>query len=371
MHKDKTGQAAVFVGPGLPFEVRTYPVLDPGANTTRLRLAYSGICGTDVHIAEGRLPIPPSFIPGHEFIGVVEAVGEGSAIDALGQPIEIGDAAIACVAIPCGKCFNCLNDGMANCLNFGVTFSRDPSMEPHFHGGYGEYLFSPTGNLVVIPRGIDLEAAAAFPCAGPTIIQACVNGGPMKSGELVVVQGTGPVGLFAIAWAAAAGCVVAAIGSSSNPDRMALASELGAQIVWDRRNTTPEQRLADVQQLAKELGRGDGADVVIEASGAPNAIPEGMNMVRTLGRYLVPGQYSASGAVEIQPQLITFKAISIIGSSQYTIADLGAYVQFLKDHPELYDVFASSITHRYAVADVNTAIDNASKGLSVKGVFVA
>lgn len=371
MHTDRTGQAAVFTAPGCPLEIRSYPVVEPAAGTTRLRLARSGICGTDVHIAEGRLPIPPSFIPGHEFIGVVEAIGEGATIDALGQPIKPGDVAIACVAIPCGACFNCRNGGMANCLNFGVTFSKDPSEAPHFFGGYGEYLFSPTGNLVVIPEGIDLDAAAAFPCAGPTIIQACVNGGALLPGELVVVQGTGPVGLFAIAWAAAAGCVVTAVGSSSNPERMELARRFGARIVWDHRNSTAEQRLSELQQLAVELGRGDGADVVIEASGAPGAITEGMSLVRTLGRYLVPGQYSVSGGVEIQPQLITFKAMSIIGSSQYTIADLGTYIQFLQNHPELYAPFASSITHRYAVSEVNTALANASKGLSIKGVFVA
>ncbi|MHB1463267.1 MAG: zinc-binding dehydrogenase [Armatimonadota bacterium] len=371
MQSTRTGQAAVFAGAGQPLEVRTYPVGEPEVNTTRLRLAYSGICGTDVHIAEGRLAMPAGCNPGHEFVGIIEAIGEGSATDALGQPIKPGDAAIACIAVPCGKCFNCLNGGAANCLNFGLTNSQDASVAPHFHGGYGEVLFHPTQKLVLIPEGIDLAAAAAFPCAGPTIIQAFMNAGPLQAGELVVVQGTGPVGLFAIAWAASAGCVVAAIGSSSNPERMEMAKSLGATLVWDRRNSTPEQRLSDVQKMAKELNRGDGADVVIEASGAPSAIPEGLSLVRTRGRYLVPGQYSVSGAVEIQPQLITFKAIQISGSSQYTIADLGSYVQFLQNHPELYAAFASTITHRYAISDVNTALANASQGKSIKGVFVA
>ena len=370
MHQDQMGSAAVFCGAGKPLEVRSYPVVAPAQGMTRLRLAYSGICGTDVHIAEGRLGMAEGCIPGHEFLGIVDEIGPGCDKDALGQTINVGDAAIACIAVPCGKCFNCLHGGMANCLNFGLTNGQDASVSPHFHGGYADVLFHPTQKLVVVPKSVELAAAAAFPCAGPTIIQAFVRAGALLPEELVVVQGTGPVGLFAIAYAAALGCTVMAVGSSSNPERMDLARRLGASVVWDRRSTTPEQRLSDVQQKAKELNRGDGADVVIEASGAPSAVPEGMNLVRTLGRYLIPGQYSLSGAIEIQPQLITFKAMSIYGSSQYTIADLGSYVKFLEDHQQLYSVLASSITHKYHVSEVNEALHNASQGVSIKGVFV-
>jgi threonine dehydrogenase-like Zn-dependent dehydrogenase len=202
------------------------------------------------------------------------------------------------------------------------------------------------------------------------MIRASINAGGMRSGEIVVVQGTGPVGLFAIAWAAAAGCYVVAIGSSSNPARMDLAEKLGAHEVWDYRKTTADDRLKAVQALAAKLDRGDGADVVIEASGAPSAIPEGMALVRTLGRYIVPGQYSASGSVEIEPQMITFKAMSIIGSGQYTIADIGEYISFLRNNPGVQKDLASTITHRYKIADANEALSNASAGVSVKGVFV-
>lgn len=365
------GEAAVFTTPGQPLEIRRYPVLEPAGDAVRLRLACSGICGTDLHIAEGRLAIPPSFIPGHEFIGTVEALGETAGGDAFGRPIHAGMPAIACVALPCGQCFNCRRGETASCLNFGVTFVRNPDDAPHFFGGFATHLFSPAGNLVMIPPDIALDAVAAFPCAGPTVIRACAYAGDLQPDELVVVQGTGPVGMFAVAWAAALGCTVVAIGSGANPARSALARQLGAAAVLDYRATTPEERQQTVRAMAADLGRGDGADVLIEASGAPAAVAEGMNLVRTRGRYLVPGQYSASGGIEIQPQMITFKAISIVGSGQYTIADLGVYLDFLQRHPALQQTFASCITHRYAVADANQALRDANAGVFVKGVFSA
>ena len=363
-----TAAAAVYVGANQPMEIRRYPVLDAGPGQVRLRLVSSGICGTDLHILQGRLAIPPPLILGHEFIGRVE---EGSAKDGLGSPLAPGDTAIACVAQPCGECLSCRAGETASCLNFGVTYFADPANPPHFLGGYGEYLFSPAKNLIRIPEDVSPDAAAAFPCAGPTVIRACEYAGGLSKGELVVVQGTGAVGLFAVAWALSKSCRVVAIGSSANPRRTEIALEFGAEEVLDYRDTTVEQRVERVRALAKEMNRGDGADVVIEASGSPSAIPEGLGLVRTRGRYLVPGQYSSSGEVSIKPELITFKAIRIIGSGQYTMADVGTYVEFLRDNHRMREVFASCVTHRYTIDQANEAIADVARGEVIKGVFVA
>lgn len=365
----QTGKAAVFVGPKKDMEVREYPVVPPGDADVLMRLVLSGICGTDIHILEGRLPIPPQFIPGHEFIGEVVETGPNAGTDALGNPVSPGALAVACVAMPCGSCFNCRSGDTASCLNFGVTYVRDPEEPPHFYGGYGDFLHHPAACLVRIPAGVDVDAVAAFPCAGPTAIRAFDQAGNLDASELVVVQGTGPVGLFAIAWAAAHGCRVVAIGSGTNKTRMKLALSLGANEVVDYRETTPADRLAMVSDMAKQMNRGDGADVVFEASGSPSAIPEGMQLVRTLGRYVVPGQYSNSGGIEIQPQMITFKAMKIIGSGQYKISDIAAYLDFLKEWPDVQGAFAGCITHRYSIDQANEACRAASSGESVKAVF--
>ncbi|HOX07754.1 MAG TPA: alcohol dehydrogenase catalytic domain-containing protein [Planctomycetota bacterium] len=371
VYKGYGAEAAVFLAARRRLAIRSYPVLPPERGQVRLRLLRSGICGTDVHILAGRLALPGrELILGHEFIGAVEALGSPRLRDGLGLRLRQGDRAIACVARPCGRCFNCRRGETASCLAFGVTYLRDPGEAPHFHGGFAEQLHSPAGNLVRIPRGVDLDAAAAFPCAGPTAIRAFDFAGNLRRGELVVVQGSGPVGLFAAAWAARAGCVVVVIGSGSNPARMKLARRLGARLVLDYRKVDAPARLKAVRALAARLGRGDGADVVFEASGAPTAIPEGLNLVRTLGRYIVPGQYSSSGGVEIQPQLITFKAIRIVGSGQYKLADVGAYLRFLAADRGLQRIFAACITHRHPVGEAAAALAAAAEGRAVKAVLV-
>lgn len=364
------GLAAVWTGPGKKFELRRYPVLPPRPGEALLRMVRSGICGTDVHIHAGRLGMPGNkFILGHEFVGRVEALGRGSRKDGLGAPLRRGDIVIACVAKPCGKCFNCRQGETASCLRFDVTYLRDPDEAPHFFGGFAEWLHSPVRNLVRVPDGLDVDAAAAFPCAGPTAIRAFDYAGNLRRGEVVAIQGTGPLGLFAVAWAAKAGCAVVAIGSGRHIGRMELARRLGARLVFDFRKTGPDARIEAVRGLAAKLRRGDGADVVFEASGAPSAIPEGLDLVRTRGRYIVPGQYSSSGPVEIQPQTITFKAIRIVGSGQYKLADIGAYLRFLAGNRRLQKVFAECFTHKYTVAQIGEAIGAAESGEAVKAVL--
>lgn len=367
---ERSGLAAVYQSVGQPLEIKSYPVTAPAKGQALLSLEASGICGTDLHILKGRLGIPGPLILGHEFIGRLEAINGTAPRDGLGRRIKTGDRAVACVAIPCGLCLSCRSGETASCMKFGVTYFKDPEVAPHFHGGFADYLYSPLANLVRIPDGVSVLAAASFPCAGPTIIRACAYGGGLAKGELVVVQGTGPVGLFAIAWAAAAGCVVVAIGSGTSPHRLRLAKSFGAKLVLDYRAQPAEERAAAIQALARKLGRGDGADVVIEASGAPSAVPEGLGLLRTRGRYLIPGQYSASGAVTIQPELITFRALRLIGSGQYTLADLGTYLDFLKKQPALQRKFASGITHRFTVDQAEAAIAAVDAGQTGKAVFV-
>ncbi|MCX7934719.1 MAG: alcohol dehydrogenase catalytic domain-containing protein, partial [Planctomycetota bacterium] len=83
--------AAVFVAAGEKMAIQDYPVLSPKPRTGRLRLLRSGICGTDIHILEGRLKLPPPCILGHEFVGRIDALGKGAARDGLGQPLRVGD----------------------------------------------------------------------------------------------------------------------------------------------------------------------------------------------------------------------------------------------------------------------------------------
>ena len=362
-------KCAVFKGVKKNFDIREFEVTPPQAGHAALELISSGICGTDVHIHEGRLGMPDiDLIIGHEFIGKIDALAEDNAVDAVGNALAVGDNVISCVAIPCGKCLNCERGETASCLNFGVTYVKDPAEFPHFHGGFAEYLYSPVKNIVKLPESVNPFAAAAFPCGGPTVIRACEYGGGLKAGELVVIQGNGSLGLFATAYAKTHGCHVIVSGSSANATRQALTMQLGADEFYDFRSVTGEQLADAVNNRAAAMGRGDGADVVIETSGGAGALPLGLSLLRTRGRYFVPGQYSDRGMVSIPPHLITFKALQIFGSGQYTMDDLSAYIKFLAENQQLQTLF-SSIVSGFSVSDADKAMAAAAAGNVIKAVF--
>ncbi|NLF92787.1 MAG: alcohol dehydrogenase catalytic domain-containing protein [Oligosphaeraceae bacterium] len=366
MHK----KAAVFVGPKHPFQVREYPISAPAPGQVGLELLASGICGTDVHIQQGCLAMPSfPLVTGHEFVGTVAALGQGAEHDAAGEKLQVGDRAVACVALPCGKCLNCRRGETASCLSFGVTYVKDVNEEPHFCGGFAEYLFSPAGNLVKLPAGVDPLAAAACPCGGPTIIRACTYGGGLHSGELVIIQGNGALGLFALAYAKDQGCRVVLIGSAKDPQRLELSKALQPDCFLDYRQYSPEELQQRVSALAAGCQRGDGADVVIETSGDPGAFPLGLQLLRTRGRYFVPGQYSDRGSVSIPPHLITFRALQIIGSGQYTLQDVLEYLQFLARRQDLQPLFRQMLSS-YPVSDIDQAMAAAAAGQAIKAVLV-
>lgn len=359
----------VFHGANQEFEVRERPVAEPAPGTAGLSLISSGICGTDVHIHGGYLAMPDiPLVIGHEFIGTVDALGEGAARDALGNELHRGDRVIACVAIPCGKCFNCLRGETASCLNFGVTYVKNADEPPYFHGGFAEYLYSPFENLVRLPDSVDPFAAAAFPCGGPTVIRACAYGGGLNEGELVVIQGNGSLGMFAAAWAKAHGCRTIVLGSASNPERARLTEALKPDLFLDYRRTPKEEAAERVRKMAADLKRGDGADVVIETSGSADALPVGLPLLRTRGRYFIPGQYSDRGLVAIPPHMITFRALQLFGSGQYTMKDLAEYVSFLAAHRDLQPLFAGMVA-KFPVSQINEAMRSAKDGKAVKTVL--
>jgi len=365
----KTAKLTVFDPVARTFEVCEYPITTPAPGNAGLSLLYSGICGTDIHICQGKLgPMPFPLVLGHEFIGKVEQLGDGDAIDGLGNKITIGDSAIACVAIPCGKCFNCKRGETASCMAFSTTYAKPVEDAPHFHGGFAEYQEVSARNLVRLPASVDPKAAAAFPCGGPTIIRSCVYGGGLEKGELVVVQGNGSLGLFAVAYAKSKGCRTICIGSTANKYRMEMTTAFKPDIFIDFRKTTPEETAKTILAEAEKHGRGDGADVCIETSGDPAAFPLGLSLLRTRGRYFVPDQYSDRGTIAIPPHLITFRALRIIGSGQYMLGDVSTYLDFLAANPDLQKLFAS-IVSSYSIGDVHTAIDDATAGRTIKAVF--
>ena len=360
-------KAAIFMGAHKDFEVREFDVVAAPAGYGRMDLIASGICGTDLHFHNGKLVVAPPTVIGHEFVGRITDL-PGDEGDAYG--LRVGDAVIADIAVPCGECILCQNGDDANCVNMQVTNGGSIDVPPYLYGGYAEVNFTPLANLVKIPDGVDPTVAATFACPGPTAIHACQLAKraniDLSRVNVAVVQGLGPVGTFAVMYLKSLGVkTVYAITAGDDTTREETALTLGADRVF---NLTREGTEAVTKALQAENG-GLGVDLCMECSGAPAAVVQGMDILRNRGVYLVPGQYSASGGIEIQPQMITFKALQILGSSQYSMCDVRAYLDFLATHTELFDKIRKLGT-RFRVSEINEAIAFAKSGKNVKTLLV-
>ncbi len=287
--------AIVMSGPYLPLTVREFatPILEPGA--ALLRTLYSEVCGTDVHLHHGKLNVPFPIIPGHVSVGVVEASG-GALHDIFGDPIREGDTVTFLdVHETCNNCYQCLVARQpTRCPArkvYGITYSANDGLL----GGWAEAIWMKPGvKMIKFPAALTPETFIGGGCGLVTALHAVDMAG-IRLGESVAVLGVGPVGQSIVAFASLSGAgEVVAIGAPD--DRLAFAMRMGATSTLSL-STPAEERLEAVRHATG----GRGVDVVIEASGAPDAITQGLDMVRDGGRMIVCGHYTDNGAVEIHP----------------------------------------------------------------------
>lgn len=360
-------KAAVFMGANKPFEVREFDVTPVPAGYGCSELIASGVCGTDVHFHRGKLNLASPSIIGHEFVGRLLDLDEQ---EGKKYGLAKGDCVIADIAVPCGECLLCREGDDANCVNMRVTNGGSIEEAPYLYGGYTEVNYTPLSNLIKIPSDLDAEMVCVFACPGPTAMHAFAlaekAGVNLKNIRSAVVQGLGPVGMFALMYLKTIGVErVFAIVAGDNKKREEVAYKLGADGIF---NLSRESEKHITSVLQQENG-GLGVDLVFEASGAPSAVVQGMDILRNRGVYLIPGQYSNSGGVTVNPQIITFKALHIIGSSQYSVSDVRKYLHFLEEHKEVH-LLIKAMMNRYTIDQVNLAFRDAEANKNIKTVLV-
>jgi threonine dehydrogenase-like Zn-dependent dehydrogenase len=283
--------AAVMPRPRAPIEIREFarPDLPPGG--ALLRTARSEVCGTDVHLWHGRLSgVPYPIIPGHVSAGTIDAV-RGPVIGLDGSTIKEGDRAVFFdVHRTCGRCRPCtVHRTPTRCVQrrvYGITDSADEGL----FGGWAQAIYLEPGvGMARLPGNVSFDDYIGAGCGLLTAVHI-IERATLRPGDTVLVQGTGAVGLSAIALARLNGAsTVLAIGAPSA--RLELAVRMGADAVLDLDSTSPSERLEAVRAATN----GEGADVVIEAAGSPRAIEEGLTLVRDGGRYIVAGHYTDVG----------------------------------------------------------------------------
>ena len=280
---------AVIPQPNAPVEVREVspPELEP--NSALLEVELSEVCGTDVYLQQGRLQgVPYPLVPGHVSVGRLSEI-RGTLQDVEGRVFREGDrVTFLDVHRTCNACWYCLvAKATTRCPHrkvYGITYGLDDGL----CGGWAEQIYLKPGT-----RCIHLEAEPetfmAGGCALPTALHA-VERGDIAFGDIVLVLGSGPVGINAIVLSLMRGALrVLCIGAPSS--RLAAASQAGAEAALNFEEHSEAARFDWVMEMTS----GRGADVTIEATGAPAAVVQAMRFTRDAGRVVVVGQYTDHG----------------------------------------------------------------------------
>jgi L-iditol 2-dehydrogenase len=309
------GRVVVSNGPQTPFEIREYPVADPGPEEILVKITIASVCGSDLHMWRGETPPfqrPPG-VPGHEMTGVVAKLGRNRKTDTLGRPLKEGDRVAFAYFIPCGACWACLT-GTTGCPNRYRSRSaltvEDP---PHFHGAYGDYYYLlPRQWVYLVPDELSDELVAPVNCALSQVIYG-LNRIGIWLGDTVVIQGAGGLGINAIAVARdmGAGIIIAVDGI---PERLELARAFGADATI---NLHELPNRADRVARVKELTGGVGADVCVEVVGVAQVVQEGLEFLRTGGRYLMMGNIVPGAVAEIVPHDAVRQPKTLLGVLAY------------------------------------------------------
>jgi threonine dehydrogenase-like Zn-dependent dehydrogenase len=298
----KSYRAAVIPKPNHPVEIREFPApsLEPGG--VLLHTLLSEVCGTDVHLQRGLLEgVPYPLIPGHVSVGEIAALRQpagGVICDVDGVPFREGDiAAFLDVHGSCGACHYCLvAKQTTRCPKrkvYGITYGADDGLM----GGWAEAIYLRPGvKLLRLPEGLDIATYCGGGCGLNTAMHA-IDRAEIRLGDAVAVLGVGPVGQSVIAFAALSGASeLMAIGGPAG--RLSFARRMGATEVLDLAQPEEERR-----QRVRDLTGGRGADVVIEVAGDPQAVRQGLDLLRDGGRMVVCGQYTNRGEVSLNPHL--------------------------------------------------------------------
>jgi D-arabinose 1-dehydrogenase-like Zn-dependent alcohol dehydrogenase len=273
--------------PNGPFELVERDIPEPGAGAARIKVQACGICHSDSITKEGTFPgIQYPRVPGHEVVGVIDAVGPGVAGWKVGQRVGVGWNGGYCgYCDPCrrGQFFGCQIAGQIT----GITYD----------GGYADYMVAPASALASVPDGLSDEEAGPLMCAGLTTFNALRNSGA-RAGDLVAVLGLGGLGHLGVQFAAKMGFKTVAIARGG--EKGALAKKLGAQHYID----------SLAQDPAAELVKLGGAKVILAT------VTNGEAMGATIGGLGNEGRLMVLGAAEslvVSPLLLIMGSRSVVG----------------------------------------------------------
>ncbi|MEV7663642.1 zinc-binding dehydrogenase [Paenarthrobacter sp. NPDC089316] len=366
-----TTRAAVLTEYGANTQVWDLPIPDLDPRGILVTVEAATMCGSDVHLSQGALSDPKAvfhtelpLVLGHEIVGRVAKLGSDRVVDGLNRPLKEGDL-IAFTYARCRSCFWCSVAHQPTLCENSVNYGYGPVDEfPYLTGGYSEYAYVMPGcGVVKVPEGLDPALAASATCAFRTVVHGFERVGQLKSTDTVVIQGSGPIGLFAVAYAVQMG-VRRTIVIGGPADRLALAQRWGADAVMDFTEVGIEERRVRVLEATE----GRGADVVLECSGARGAMEEGVGLARRGGKYLLLG-VGAPEKARIDVTDLVIREITVLGSAGGDVDHYYQALQFLADYGDRFP-FEAILGNRYGLEDVGSALAAMKNATEIKPVII-
>lgn len=287
-------KAAVVHNFGQLLQIEDVPVPDVPAGQILVKVIASGVCHTDLHAANGDWPVKPSlpFIPGHEGVGYVSAVGAGV------KGIKEGDrVGVPWLHTACGHCEHCITGWETLCDEQQMTGYT-------VNGGYAEYVLADPGYVGHLPGNVGFLEIAPVLCAGVTVYKG-LKVLDCKPGDWVAISGIGGLGHFAVQYAKAMGFHVIAV--DIDEDKLALATRLGADMVVNALTHDPAK---EVQQAIR------GAHGVLVTAVSRSAFSQALGMLHKRGTMSLVGLPPGDFALPIFDVVLNAKTVrgSIVGT---------------------------------------------------------
>jgi L-iditol 2-dehydrogenase len=326
-------------------EVQDIPEPRARSGQIVLEVDSAGICGTDLHIYLDEFETNPPVTIGHETAGTIVELGPQVTGWSVGDRVTTET-----YFYTCGECTPC-RQGRPNLC------PRRRSIGSKQDGAFTRYLLTPAANLHRVPDQLDLESAALTEPLACTVHGVLETAG-VRAGDNVAITGPGPIGLLALQLAKVAGATVAMIGTNQDLERLALAKELGAD------HAINAQEVENVIESVTDAFKTDGADLVIECSGAAPAAKTLLDVARRGGRFCQMGLYGKP--ILLDQDAICYKELVVTGTNASVTS---AWTRALKLLAERKINAQRLITHRFSIAQWDQALDVVKNKQGVKVVL--
>jgi L-iditol 2-dehydrogenase len=274
--------------------LKTIPELEVQKNQVKIKVAYTGICGTDIHTFTGQYKNSQTpVVLGHEFSGIVVEVGEAV------TKVKVGDKVTSeTTFVTCGECDYCLEKDYNLC-------AHRKGIGTQINGSFAEYVISREESVHVLPDAVDLKAAALTePLA--CCVHAALEKTVVKKEDKVLIFGPGPIGLLQAQVVKAQGAFVILAGITKDQKRLELAKSLGVDIAVDIQKES-------LEEIVLTYTNGYGVDKLFECSGAVQALNQGLPLVKKKGTFVQVGIFSEKLNLLDQESIIQ-REITYIGT---------------------------------------------------------